>query len=88
VREAMELTSFLILALAEIPGVDCVLPRPAMNVVGVRAKHMPTPLLVTKLREKGWALSSWEHSFRIVLMPHVSRASLQLFLTDLQEATG
>jgi len=88
VRQAMELTSFLIRALAEVPGVESVVQQPEMNVVGIRAKYMPTAFLVSKLREKGWALSSWEHSFRVVLMPHVSRSALELFLTDLQEATG
>jgi tyrosine decarboxylase/aspartate 1-decarboxylase len=88
VAQAMELSRFLTQALTQIPGVEPVLPEPEVNVVGVRSTHMPTPLLVASLREKGWALSTWQHSFRIVVMPHVTRPVLKEFLADLQEVAG
>ena len=88
VADAMEKTTFLTEALGQIAGVEPVLAHPEVNVVAVRGLRHPAPVLVASLREKGWALSSWEHSFRVVLMPHVTRPVLKEFLADLQEVAG
>ncbi|NNM67426.1 MAG: tyrosine decarboxylase MfnA [Spirochaetales bacterium] len=85
VDRVMTDAEWLTSALQEIPGVEPVLANPVLNVVGVRPLRRRAAEISQSLRQKGWALSQWNDFFRIVVMPHVERRVLKVFLSDLQE---
>jgi tyrosine decarboxylase/aspartate 1-decarboxylase len=79
VQDRMELTQWLVEEIAQRPDLDIV-RQPETNVVGLTFPGKDLSQLANKFRQDGWALSEWEHWFRIVMMPHVKKSHLQEFL--------
>ncbi len=65
-------------------GLSLILP-PTMNVLGIYLKHLDT--IVDELAKKGWKVNKIDHlsCIRIVLMPHVTRKSINEFLPIFKE---
>jgi tyrosine decarboxylase / aspartate 1-decarboxylase len=87
VKECMERTFSLYNSLIAMKHCSPVI-YPEMNVVGIRPSErldMDNRELAGKLRERGWALSLFPDFLRITIMPHVTDAMIEAFLTDLQE---
>jgi tyrosine decarboxylase/aspartate 1-decarboxylase len=84
VRDCMERTELLTGRLREIEGVETVI-EPVINVVGIRPKWTEPERLAEALRTKGYALSLFSGFLRITVMPHLSRARIESFLSVLQE---
>jgi tyrosine decarboxylase/aspartate 1-decarboxylase len=78
----MRLTEYLYRRLGEIDGI-VVISKPEMNVVGFRSSQMEVSKLSRKLREKGYAVSTFSEHLRIVVMPHVKRSHIGLFIKTL-----
>lgn len=85
VKTAMETTRWFTEALKAVSGAHAVFDPAPLNVVGVQTPGRDTGTVVAELRSRGWALSQWEGFFRVVVMPHVTRAVLEAFLVDLRE---
>lgn len=73
--------------LDNIDGIRCI-KTPEINVVAFRSLKTDSKTLSRKLREAGWAVSSFDDYFRIVVMPYVTERTLRRFLKDLKSFTG
>jgi tyrosine decarboxylase/aspartate 1-decarboxylase len=87
VKRCMDNTHFLSKKISEIDGVKLAV-QPKMNVVGITTENGDSICKIDKeLRKKKWMLGKFEdlNLIRIVIMPHIKRDHLILFLRDLEE---
>ena len=87
VKRCMDNTHFLSKKISEINGVKLAV-QPKMNVVGITTENGDSICKIDKkLREKKWMLGKFEdlNLIRIVVMPHIKREHLILFLKDLEK---
>lgn len=82
VKRCMELTNWFKERVKETNGLSTVID-PEINIVGIKTDR-DINLIISKLREKGWAISQWDNFIRITLMPHVKKSYLKKFLRDLK----
>jgi tyrosine decarboxylase/aspartate 1-decarboxylase len=80
IQERMALTKWLVDQIKNRPYLGLV-REPETNVVGLTFPGKDPQSLAKRLRQDGWALSEWDHWFRIVLMPHVKKSHLEDFLS-------
>ncbi|MEE8187283.1 MAG: tyrosine decarboxylase MfnA [Nitrososphaerales archaeon] len=81
-RSCMRLTEYLYQRLAGIDGV-VVISKPEMNVLGFRSSRIKISVLSRRLRNKGYAISTFPTHLRLVIMPHVTRSHVELFIETL-----
>ncbi|MEE8115269.1 MAG: pyridoxal-dependent decarboxylase, partial [Nitrososphaerales archaeon] len=81
-RSCMRLTEYLYQRLAGIDGV-VVISKPEMNVLGFRSSRIKISVLSRRLRNKGYAISTFPNHLRLVIMPHVTRSHVELFIETL-----
>lgn len=86
-RSCMRLTEYLYRRLAGIDGV-VLMSKPEMNVLGFRSSRIKISDLSRKLRNKGYAISTFPTHLRLVIMPHVTRAHVELFIETLAKILG
>ena len=84
VKKALENTRYLTQRLKEEPILELAF-EPSINIVGFMNKVIPNVDLVKKLNKKGWHLSIYSNWIRIVVMPHVLKDMIDIFISDLQE---
>jgi tyrosine decarboxylase/aspartate 1-decarboxylase len=83
VERCIRLTQFLLEKTSEVGIFPVVEPR--MNVVALK---VPKPKKVAeRLSDRGWKISITRKpvSLRLVIMPHVKRENLQIFISDLSD---
>lgn len=82
--ECMELTYFLADGIKKA-GFELVSP-PQLNIVAFRSKNISVDEIAHHLEDKGWAVSmaSCPDSIRIIVMPHLKREHIEVFLVDLE----
>ncbi|MDF2958114.1 MAG: Glutamate or tyrosine decarboxylase [Candidatus Alkanophagales archaeon MCA70_species_1] len=68
-------------------GVEPVI-EPVMNVVALKVENVE--LVVERLRERGWRVSTTRkpRALRLVIMPHVTEEAVMQFLKDFEEVLG
>jgi tyrosine decarboxylase/aspartate 1-decarboxylase len=82
VRQSLELTDYLITGLRSLDKI--ILPfEPTINIVGFRNKVLSNKKLQSKLWKQNWKLSLYSDWARIVVMPHLVKATIDAFLKDL-----
>ncbi len=86
-RSCMRLTEHLYQRLAGIDGV-VVISKPEMNVLGFRSSRMKISDLSRQLRNKGYAISTFPTHLRLVIMPHLTRSHVEMFIETLIEVLG
>jgi tyrosine decarboxylase/aspartate 1-decarboxylase len=87
VKRCMEKTHFLSKKIAELSGVRLAV-QPKMNVVGITTENGDSICKIDEqLRKKNWMLGKFEdfNLIRVVVMPHVKKEHLNLFIEDLKE---
>lgn len=85
VRRCMQNTLQLAKGIEQIDGLRLV-TRPTLNIVGIKSEGPSTELLAQTLRRRGWAVALFPSHIRIVVMPHVTAAHIDVFLEDLNDA--
>ncbi|TFG11844.1 MAG: tyrosine decarboxylase MfnA [Promethearchaeota archaeon] len=86
VKRCMENTHFLAKKVGEINGIKLA-AQPKMNVVGITTENGDSICKIDeKLRKKKWMLGKFEdlNLIRVVVMPHVKKEHLALFIEDLK----
>lgn len=83
VKKSLELTNYIINRLKKIPDISLAF-KPIINIIGFTSKAFKTKELVEKLRQKGWFLSIYKDFIRIVVMPHLSKKTINNFIKDLE----
>jgi tyrosine decarboxylase/aspartate 1-decarboxylase len=86
VKSCMENTYFLSKKVSEMNGVKLA-AQPIMNVVGITTKNGESICKIDEeLRKKNWMLGKFENLnlIRVVVMPHVKKEHIELFLEDLK----
>ena len=87
VKRCMEKTHFLSKKIAELSGVRLAV-QPIMNVVGITTENGDSICKIDEeLRKKNWMLGKFEdfNLIRVVVMPHVKKEHLTLFIEDLKK---
>ncbi|MHA1744232.1 MAG: tyrosine decarboxylase MfnA [Candidatus Heimdallarchaeota archaeon] len=85
VRSCMENTAYFVHQLEQLKEIK--LPfQPTINIIGFRCTSIANEELAMNLRKKGWALSIYDQWLRIVVMPHVSKETIDLFVADLKKS--
>lgn len=84
VKKALENTKYLTQRLKENSMLELTF-EPMINIVGFTNKVVPNVDLVKSLNKKGWHLSIYSNWIRIVVMPHVLKNMIDIFISDLQE---
>ena len=86
VRECMRLTRLVVDGARKL-GVEPVI-EPVMNVVALKVENVD--LVVERLRERGWRVSTTRkpRALRLVIMPHVTEEAVMRFLKDFEEVLG
>ena len=87
IKRCMENTHFLSKKVAEIKGVRLA-AKPIMNVVGITTNNGDSICKIDEaLRKKNWMLGKFEdlNLIRVVVMPHVKKEHLALFVEDLKK---
>ena len=86
VRECMRLTRLVVDGARKL-GVEPVI-EPVMNVVALKVENVE--LVVERLRERGWRVSTTRkpRALRLVIMPHVTEEAVMQFLKDFEEVLG
>lgn len=85
IKRCMQMTLKLASGIEQIDGLRLV-TRPTLNIVGIRSEGSSTELLAQTLRRRGWAIALFPGHIRIVVMPHVTAAHIDVFLEDLNDA--
>ncbi|MBN1324531.1 MAG: tyrosine decarboxylase MfnA [Methanotrichaceae archaeon] len=86
VNRCMDLTRHLVTQARKM-GIEPVI-EPVMNVVCLNVDDLPG--VRSRLMARGWhvSVSREPQALRIIIMPHITRPNLDLFLEDLSTATG
>ena len=87
IKKCMENTHFLSRKISEINGIKLA-AQPKMNVVGITTNNGDSICKIDKeLRKKNWMLGKFEdlNLIRVVVMPHVKKEHLTLFIEDLKK---
>jgi tyrosine decarboxylase/aspartate 1-decarboxylase len=84
VKKCMDVTEYARMKIEEI-GLKLVI-NPTMNILGVKVKNPER--LVKLLTHKGWKVNKMQRlsAVRIVIMPHVTKKTIDLFIPDLNKA--
>jgi len=84
VKKCMNVTEYAKMKIEEI-GLKLVV-KPTMNILGVKVKNPER--LVKCLTEQGWKVNRMDRlsAVRIVVMPHVTKKTIDLFIPDLKKA--
>ena len=82
VNQCMENTIYLYEELSKIHNVS-VIQKPTLNIIGfkINSNHR---LIINMLRQYGWSISVFPTHIRLVIMPHMHRKHIDMFLNDLQ----
>ncbi|MFH1328952.1 MAG: tyrosine decarboxylase MfnA [Candidatus Bathyarchaeota archaeon] len=80
------LTQKLVDGIKKINGIQLV-TEPTLNIVGIKSDSIDIKLIDKELRKKGWATSLFSNYMRIIVMPHTTSVTLNLFLKDLMEVS-
>ncbi|MFW9923434.1 MAG: tyrosine decarboxylase MfnA [Candidatus Thorarchaeota archaeon] len=83
VKYCLDLTKYFVEQLKQIPKIDLVF-EPTINIIGFKNSVMSTKDLMAKLREFGWKVSIFSDWARIVVMPHITKPNIDLFINDLE----
>jgi len=83
VKHCMELTYHLAREIELLDGVELAVP-PTLNIIGVKSKKYSIRSIWKKLRERRWAVGGLKGSLRIVVLPHIEREHVDIFLEDLK----
>ncbi|MBC7119603.1 MAG: tyrosine decarboxylase MfnA [Methanobacteriaceae archaeon] len=83
VEDSMNTTHFLARELKRC-GFELV-TEPQLNIVAFNSPEMPPEALAYELELKGWSvsISSYPPAVRIVLMPHIKKEHIEVFMEDL-----
>jgi len=83
VKDSMNTTHFLARELKRC-GFELV-TEPQLNIVAFNSPEMPPEALAYELGLKGWSvsISSYPPAVRIVLMPHIKKEHIEVFMEDL-----
>jgi tyrosine decarboxylase/aspartate 1-decarboxylase len=84
VKQCMELTHYLAAEIERLDGVELTVP-PTVNILGINSRKYSVRSIWKKLRERRWAVGGLKGSLRIVVLPHIRRDHLDMFLKDLKE---
>lgn len=87
VKKCMDNTNYLAERISEIEGIKLA-TKPVMNIIGITTEKGESVCKIEKsLREKKWMLGKFKdfNLIRVVIMPHVERAHLSLFIEDLEQ---
>ncbi|MGC9780570.1 MAG: tyrosine decarboxylase MfnA [Candidatus Heimdallarchaeota archaeon] len=83
IRESLEVTQYLVQKLKVTQKIELVFD-PTINIVGFTNTKMQNVDLVKELEKKGWHLSIYSNWIRIVVMPHVTKETIDNFIKDLE----
>lgn len=86
VRDAIALTEYTYHELCNMEKIN-VTCKPELNLISFTADDKTVDDLKSELYEKGWSVSAAHHPhvLRLVLMPHVKKEHIDMFLMDLKE---
>ena len=81
-KRCMKNTNYLYNELLKIPNLS-VITKPTLNIIGFKidSNHR---LIINILKKQGWSISVFPTHIRLVLMPHIHRKHIDLFLKDLK----
>ncbi len=86
VEKCMDNTHYLVKRIMEIKGIKLA-TKPVMNILGITTENGESICKIDEeLRKKNWMLGKFEdfNLIRVVIMPHVEKEHLSLFLNDLE----
>ncbi|TFG07397.1 MAG: tyrosine decarboxylase MfnA [Promethearchaeota archaeon] len=87
IKECMLKTEFLAQQISEIKGIKLA-AKPEMNIVGITTENGDNICDIDEeLRKRKWMLGKFMdlNLIRIVVMPHVTKKHLELFISDLED---
>ncbi len=84
VAQCMETTQHAVERVHLNPMLEAVIP-PVMNIVAITSREVPVDRIVEAMEGRGWrmATSPLPSSIRLVIMPHVTRGTLNALFNDL-----
>jgi len=62
--------------------------KPELNIISFTIDDMDVDIIKNKLTKMGWSLSiaEYPHAIRLVIMPHVKKEHIDLFINDLNQS--
>ncbi|MGD8565917.1 MAG: tyrosine decarboxylase MfnA [Candidatus Bathyarchaeota archaeon] len=87
VENCMNLTHKLEEGIKNIDGIG-LMHKPTMNIVGIGSNTLNIHKVAKELRQRKWAISLFPKHIRIVIMPHIKREHINMFLEDLQDVVN
>ncbi len=86
VRECMDHTDHIMKRIKHNPMLRAAI-EPVMNIVGIESREVPLDTVVERMEKRGWrmATSPLPPTMRIVVMPHVTKGSINAFFNDLDD---
>ncbi|MCF2136002.1 MAG: tyrosine decarboxylase MfnA [Candidatus Thorarchaeota archaeon] len=88
VRGCMEQTDHIMERVRHNPMLQAAI-EPIMNIVGIESREVPVSTIIDLMEKRGWrmAASPLPPTMRIVVMPHVTRGSINAFFNDLDDVS-
>ncbi|MHA1772219.1 MAG: tyrosine decarboxylase MfnA [Candidatus Thorarchaeota archaeon] len=88
VRGCMEQTDYIMERVRHNPMLRAAI-EPIMNIVGIESREVPVSTIIELMEKRGWrmAASPLPPTMRIVVMPHVTRGSINAFFNDLDDVS-
>ena len=83
VRKCMKVTKYLQKELETIEGIRLV-REPVMNIIGFTSDIYSLYKIDKELRRKKWALGLFSDMLRVVIMPHIQKSHVDMFIHDLK----
>ncbi|MHA1298051.1 MAG: tyrosine decarboxylase MfnA [Candidatus Helarchaeota archaeon] len=84
VRKCMKITEYFAEQLRTIKGIRLV-REPVMNIIGFTSDDYSIYKIDKGLRRKRWAIGCFPDMLRVVVMPHIQKSHVDLFIHDLQK---
>ncbi len=84
VRKCMKVTNYFASRLKEIRGIKLV-REPVMNIIGFTSDQYSIYKIDKELRRKRWAIGCFPDMLRVVVMPHIQKSHVDMFIHDLSK---
>jgi len=83
VRKCMSLTNLLYENALKMENIQPV-QEPMLNILGLKILHESPQEVSDKLRERGWAVSTFPRHLRVCVMPHIRKRHILEFASELE----
>lgn len=83
VRKCMSLTNLLYENALKMENIQPV-QEPMLNILGLKTLHESPQEVSDKLRERGWAVSTFPRHLRVCVMPHIRKRHILEFSSELE----